>query len=146
MARPKVKVTSRKVTSYHASCLPNGTIRTIKRTRGPCQIAEAKAELKLRRGLLLEYSTGIERETMQQGDLSRDATASTLTFVDVDISDACVSFNMPGDDIGDGEWVTEDENNIQEVYSDLTDRIHEIHHHHFIQRPLDGRTRRDRTE
>ncbi|KAF8576461.1 hypothetical protein K439DRAFT_1622837 [Ramaria rubella] len=137
MARPKVKVTSRKVTSYHASCLPNGTIWTIEWTWGPHQIAEVKAELKLRWGLLLEhklvsYSTGIE--------------PSTLTFVDVNISDACVSFNTPGDDIGDGEWVTEDENNIQEVYSDLTDGIHEIHHHHFIQRLLDGRTRRDCTE
>ncbi|KAF8591239.1 hypothetical protein K439DRAFT_1611253 [Ramaria rubella] len=146
MARPKVKATSQKVTSYHASCLPNGTIRTIERTWGPRRIAEVKAELKLRWGLLLEHSTGIECETMQQGDLSCDATASTLTFVDVDISDACVSFNTPGDDIGDGEWVTEDENNIQEVYSDLTDGIHEIHHHHFIQRPLDRRMHRDHTE
>ncbi|KAF8576056.1 hypothetical protein K439DRAFT_1623133 [Ramaria rubella] len=41
------------------------------------------------------------------------------------------------------EWVTE---HSRSVYEQLEDGIHEIHHHHSIPMPSDGRTRCDHTE
>jgi hypothetical protein len=50
----KVKATSRKVTSYQASYLADGTIKTSERQRGPRQISEAKADIKMQWGAVLQ--------------------------------------------------------------------------------------------
>jgi hypothetical protein len=54
MAPLTVKGTSRKVTSYHASYRPNGTVVTRVATLGPRQIAAAQTELRLRRRSLFD--------------------------------------------------------------------------------------------
>ncbi|KAF8576774.1 hypothetical protein K439DRAFT_1622589 [Ramaria rubella] len=128
----KIKATSQCVTSIHTSFLQNGAIQAR---------AYAKAELRIRRGSLMDYSSAIERATLQElGGGSVGSSASPA----VDMGEVWVPVDSISEDVGD--WITVDDEESQTVYGDLVDGMQEIHHHHFIQRPQDGQSHHDRVQ
>ncbi|KAF8583494.1 hypothetical protein K439DRAFT_1617413 [Ramaria rubella] len=132
MPQAKIKATSHHVTSIHMSFLQNGTAKTVTLTWGPRHIADAKAELRIHQGSLMDYSSVIERERLQE--LSSSSTRAA-TSSDIDMTDTSLPVDLIMEDAAD--WITEDDEDLQAVYDDIADGMQETHHHHFIQRSHD---------
>ncbi|KAF8579615.1 hypothetical protein K439DRAFT_1637781 [Ramaria rubella] len=77
-------------------------------------------------------------------ELGERTAIGTIDTADVTMTDVWEPLGSLEDD--SEEWVTE-HSRSGSVYEQLEDGgIHEIHHHHFIPTPSDGRTCRDCTE
>ncbi|KAF8585660.1 hypothetical protein K439DRAFT_1615792 [Ramaria rubella] len=89
----------------------------------------------------MDYSSAIEHATLQE--LSGGSIGSSASPT-VDMGEVWEPVDSILEDVGD--WIMVDDEELQTVYGDLADGMREIHYHHFIQRPQDGRSRRDRVQ
>ncbi|KAF8520715.1 hypothetical protein BU17DRAFT_65177 [Hysterangium stoloniferum] len=128
----KTKSTSRKV---------------VQTTRGPRDIVQAQADLRVRRKAMIESSIVIEREVLREHGVPTLSPPPPPTSRSGAVGmDAVDSMDVVEND-DDGDWVTDVGDKPDEIYRELEDSIRDMesNHVHYI-KTSDIRDRHDRLE